>query len=276
MFGVDGRVTGIVLFLGGGFLELNSTDPPRERGRTPMTLWLQVPDVDAERDRLAATGDVVIVSEPKTMPWGLREMWIEDPDGVRIVLVEVPEDHPIRNRLDFVAATGEKSTAGNLSFVHRVGDGSQTVLVVDDDASVRAMLGYLLHDEGYTVTEAADGAEAIAELTAAAPDCMILDLMMPNVDGLDVLRARRERGFAPDTRVLVLTAKTDTKDAVWCWELGADEYLNKPVDPDKLAREIRQLLSRTSNELQRRRRVGRADARERDKLEAAFTPKDAR
>ena len=150
------------------------------------------------------------------------------------------------------------------------------MLVVDDDASVRAMLGYLLHDEGYDVQEAADGAEAITALTVAAPDCMVLDLMMPNVDGVSVLRARRERGFAPDTRVLVLTAKTDTKDAVWCWELGADEYLNKPVDPDKLAREIRQLLARSSVELQRRRPVGLADARARDKLEAAFRPKDSR
>lgn len=150
------------------------------------------------------------------------------------------------------------------------------MLVVDDDASVRAMLGYLLHDEGYEVREAADGAEAIEALTVEAPDCMVLDLMMPNIDGVGVLRARRDRGFAPDTRVLVLTAKTDTKDAVWCWELGADEYLNKPVDPDKLAREIRQLLARSSIELQRRRRVGLADARARDKLEAAFTPKDAR
>jgi DNA-binding response OmpR family regulator len=149
------------------------------------------------------------------------------------------------------------------------------VLVVDDDASVRAMLGYLLHDEGYEVREAADGAEAIEALTVEAPDCMVLDLMMPNVDGVEVLRARRARGFAPDTRVLVLTAKTDTKDAVWCWELGADEYLNKPVDPDKLAREIRQLLARSTVELDRRRRVGLADARQRDRLEAAFTPKDA-
>ena len=150
------------------------------------------------------------------------------------------------------------------------------MLVVDDDASVRAMLGYLLHDEGYDVREAADGQEAIDALEVTAPDCMVLDLMMPNVDGVQVLRARRDRGFAPETRVLVLTAKTDAKDAVWCWEFGADEYMNKPVDPDKLAREIRQLLARSAPELQRRRRVGLADARARDELEAAFTPKDAR
>lgn len=150
------------------------------------------------------------------------------------------------------------------------------MLLVDDDASVRGMLGYLLQDEGYEVSEAADGAEAIEALTAAAPDCMVLDLMMPNVDGVGVLRARRERGFAPDTRVLVLTAKTDTKDAVWCWELGADEYLNKPVDPEKFAREVRQLLARTTDELEHRRHVGLADAKARDRLEAAFTPKNPR
>src|SRR5437868_15312975 len=116
---------------------------------------------------------------------------------------------------------------------------ARSVLVVDDEASVRAMLGYLLHDEGYDVREASDGGEAIEELTVNPPDAMVLDLMMPNVDGLDVLRVRRERGFAPDTRILILTAKTDTADAVWCWELGADEYMNKPVDPEKLARELR-------------------------------------
>ena len=74
----------------------------------PMTLWLQVPDVDLEHRRLVATGEVTIVAEPRTMPWGLREMWIEDPDGVRIVLVEVPEGHPIRSRLDFVDAPGDE------------------------------------------------------------------------------------------------------------------------------------------------------------------------
>jgi uncharacterized glyoxalase superfamily protein PhnB len=65
-----------------------------------MTLWLQVPDVDAEHDRLASTGDVNVVAPPKTMPWGLREMVIEDPDGLHLVLVEVPELHPLRRRLE--------------------------------------------------------------------------------------------------------------------------------------------------------------------------------
>ena len=160
--------------------------------------------------------------------------------------------------------------------MRRIGDRSQTVLVVDDDASIRAMLGYVLDDEGFNVTEASDGAEAISALTASAPDCMVLDLMMPNIDGLGVLRARREKGFASDTRVLVLTAKTDARDAVWCWELGADEYMNKPVDPEQFAREVRQLLALTPKELEHRRSVGLADARERDRIEAAFQPKGSR
>jgi catechol 2,3-dioxygenase-like lactoylglutathione lyase family enzyme len=101
-YGAAGQLTGVVLFLGGGFLELTSGSSPSRNGDDPppMTLWLQVPDVDAEHDRLAGTGEVKVLAPPKTMPWGLREMWIEDPDGVRLVLVEVPDLHPLRRRLD--------------------------------------------------------------------------------------------------------------------------------------------------------------------------------
>lgn len=105
-FGANGQLTGVVLFLGGGFLELDRAGASAGRDAMAMTLWLQVPDVDAEHDRLVATGEVRIVSTPATMPWGLREMWIEDPDGVRIVLVEVPEGHPIRSRLEVGDAKG--------------------------------------------------------------------------------------------------------------------------------------------------------------------------
>jgi uncharacterized glyoxalase superfamily protein PhnB len=64
----------------------------------PLRLWLQVVDVDAEHDRLAATG-VAVLQAPATMPWGLRECWVADPDGVRLCLVTVPDDHPLRRRL---------------------------------------------------------------------------------------------------------------------------------------------------------------------------------
>ena len=84
---------GVVFFLGPGLLEVSgrSVEPP---GRSLM-IWLQVRDVHAEHARLAAAG-VRVLREPTAEPWGLSEMWIEDPDGVRIVLVEVPADHPLR------------------------------------------------------------------------------------------------------------------------------------------------------------------------------------
>jgi DNA-binding response OmpR family regulator len=132
------------------------------------------------------------------------------------------------------------------------------------------MLAFVFDDAGYVVSEAADGQEALDILRTAPPALVVLDLMMPGIDGVSVLRTCRAEGLAGDTRVLVLTAKTDTQDAVWCWELGADEYLTKPVDPDKLLREGVALLKRTPDELRRRREQGLAEARRLDALEAAF------
>jgi predicted enzyme related to lactoylglutathione lyase len=87
---------GVVFFLGPGFLEV-SGHSAGAAGPSVM-LWLQVRDINAEHQRLATAG-ARILREPVTEPWGLAEMWIEDPDGVRIVLVEVPADHPLRRDL---------------------------------------------------------------------------------------------------------------------------------------------------------------------------------
>ncbi|HEX7266397.1 MAG TPA: VOC family protein [Streptosporangiaceae bacterium] len=83
----------VVFFLGSGLLEV-SGQPASPSGPTVM-IWIQVRDVHAEHGRLAAAG-VRILREPVAEPWGLIEMWIEDPDGIQIVLVEVPADHPLR------------------------------------------------------------------------------------------------------------------------------------------------------------------------------------
>jgi catechol 2,3-dioxygenase-like lactoylglutathione lyase family enzyme len=86
---------GVVYFTGGGYLEVSGrSDQPAGPN---LQLWLQVRDVDAAFAHLAAS-DVPILAEPEVMPWGLKEMWIADPDGVRIAIVEVPEDHPLRYR----------------------------------------------------------------------------------------------------------------------------------------------------------------------------------
>jgi catechol 2,3-dioxygenase-like lactoylglutathione lyase family enzyme len=93
----------VVFFLGGGFLEVSGS---AEESATPgLSLWLQVRDVAGEHERLAALG-VEIVRPPRQESWGLIEMWIADPDGVRIVIVEVPEAHPLRRDARWPAPTG--------------------------------------------------------------------------------------------------------------------------------------------------------------------------
>jgi catechol 2,3-dioxygenase-like lactoylglutathione lyase family enzyme len=91
----EGGSRGVVFFLGGGFLEVSG------RASAPATpnlaVWLQVRDVDATHDELAAKG-VTILRGPVTEPWGLREMWVSDPDGLRLAIIEVPADHPLRRR----------------------------------------------------------------------------------------------------------------------------------------------------------------------------------
>jgi predicted enzyme related to lactoylglutathione lyase len=84
---------GLVFFLGQGFLEVSG----RSSGEpgTVLEIWLQVRDVAAEHERLLAAG-VTVTRPPQVEPWGLIEMWIKDPDGVRIVLVQIPDDHPMR------------------------------------------------------------------------------------------------------------------------------------------------------------------------------------
>ena len=90
-----GPERGTVLFLGGGFLELSgrAAAPPAHS----MALWLQVRELATVRRELGERG-VPILREPQREPWGLLEMWVADPDGVRICIVEVPEDHPLRRR----------------------------------------------------------------------------------------------------------------------------------------------------------------------------------
>jgi predicted enzyme related to lactoylglutathione lyase len=89
----SGSTRGVVFFIGGGFLELSgSSDVPSSE---KVSLWLQVRDVDAVRRELEDSG-VDIVEAPVDKPWGLREMRVQDPDGVELIIVEVPKDHPLR------------------------------------------------------------------------------------------------------------------------------------------------------------------------------------
>jgi catechol 2,3-dioxygenase-like lactoylglutathione lyase family enzyme len=89
----DRNDPGLVFFLGGGYLEVSGVGDVTDAHN--LALWIQVRDLFAEQQRLQAAG-VEIARAPALQPWGLLEMWIADPDGVRIVLVEVPADHPLR------------------------------------------------------------------------------------------------------------------------------------------------------------------------------------
>jgi predicted enzyme related to lactoylglutathione lyase len=89
----SGSTRGVVFFLGGGFLELSGTLDAKSSEK--VSIWLQVRDVDAVGHELRDAG-VEILEPPVDKPWGLREMRVQDPDGVRLVIVEVPADHPLR------------------------------------------------------------------------------------------------------------------------------------------------------------------------------------
>jgi two-component system response regulator MprA len=119
------------------------------------------------------------------------------------------------------------------------------ILVVDDERAVRESLERALRLDGYEVALAADGAEALTTLADQAPDALVLDLMMPGVDGLEVCRRMRSSGDR--TPVLVLTARDSVADRVTGLDAGADDYLVKPFALDELLARLRALLRRSGS-----------------------------
>ena len=144
------------------------------------------------------------------------------------------------------------------------------VLIVDDDADIRAILAFTLEDAGFDVREASDGSEAINSLKAHTPDCLVLDVMMPGVDGFGVLRAIRQLHLAHEARIVLLTARTAERDFVRGWELGADEYLTKPFDPDELVMVLNRLIQTSPTTLSERREAELKKAELLERLESAF------
>ncbi len=119
---------------------------------------------------------------------------------------------------------------------------SARILIADDDRAIREALSRALTLEGYDVVQASDGAAALSMIETSQPDVAVLDVMMPNVDGLTVCRVlRAERNRLP---VLMLTARTETPDRVAGLDAGADDYLPKPFDLDELLARLRALLRR--------------------------------
>ena len=122
---------------------------------------------------------------------------------------------------------------------------SQHLLIIEDDERLARMVVEYLSQSGYQVSHAGDGRSGLGALQAGAPDLLILDLMLPDMDGLEICRrVRALPGAAAQVPVLMLTAKGDPMDRIIGLEMGADDYLPKPFEPRELLARIRAVLRR--------------------------------
>jgi DNA-binding response OmpR family regulator len=117
-----------------------------------------------------------------------------------------------------------------------------TVVVAEDDQYISEMLGFLLEQEGYTVHLAMDGGQAVDTISEVKPDLVLLDVMMPVMDGYDVLRKLKASDELKDIPVVMLTAKGQEYDVVKGFELGSDDYIVKPFSPAELIARIKRRL----------------------------------
>lgn len=120
-------------------------------------------------------------------------------------------------------------------------EGPEKILIVDDDEEFGRMLGEFLARQGFVPSCAGNGREALQRLETSTPDLVVLDIMMPEIDGLEALRAIRSEREIP---IIMVTARGQAHDRILGLELGADDYLPKPFDPSELAARIRAVLRR--------------------------------
>jgi DNA-binding response OmpR family regulator len=118
--------------------------------------------------------------------------------------------------------------------------------VIEDEKEIRDLVRYNLEKAGYRVAAAADGEEGLRQLFAARPDALVLDLMLPGMNGLEILREVRQEPVTHDLPVLVLTARSAEMDKLLGFEHGADDYLTKPFSPRELVARVKALVRRAS------------------------------
>ncbi len=124
----------------------------------------------------------------------------------------------------------------------------RTILVVEDEKDIRDLLRFHLEQEGYTVREADSGEAALAQVAAERPAMIVLDLMLPGTDGLEVCRRLRTAEATHAVPVIMLTARAAEVDRVLGLELGADDYMTKPFSPRELVARVKAVLRRTHGE----------------------------
>lgn len=119
----------------------------------------------------------------------------------------------------------------------------KTVLIVDDEQPIRELLALYLTREGFTVTEAADGAQALIKHQEKKPDLILLDIMMPVLDGLEVCRQIRKFSEIP---IIMLTSRAEDDDRILGLDIGADDYVTKPFNPREVVARVKAVLRRQS------------------------------
>lgn len=124
---------------------------------------------------------------------------------------------------------------------------SWSVLVVDDEPMARTLLRLMLVRAGFDVVEAEDGFDALDKLKDGRPDVMILDVMMPGIDGFSVCETVRAAPSTAELPIIMLSAKTDMESVNKGLRLGADKYLTKPISPEELTRQVRDVLQQQPN-----------------------------
>lgn len=127
------------------------------------------------------------------------------------------------------------------------------ILVVDDDPAISEMLTLVLENERFEAIPVMDGAEALGAFEKHQPDLILLDLMLPGMNGIDICRAIRQTSTVP---IIMLTAKTDTVDVVLGLESGADDYVNKPFKTKELVARIRARLRRSAGQTEEQYEIG--------------------
>lgn len=125
------------------------------------------------------------------------------------------------------------------------------ILVVEDESDIAALVAYQLAHAGYQVRTATSGGAALKAIDVEPPDLVILDLMLPEISGVDILRTLRSRKETRSTPVIILTARGDEEDRLRGFELGADDYIAKPFSPRELVMRVKAVLRRASPEASR-------------------------
>ncbi|MBI3595158.1 MAG: response regulator transcription factor [Nitrospirae bacterium] len=120
------------------------------------------------------------------------------------------------------------------------------ILTIEDEPDIASLIKLYLEKEGYRVTHISDGAKGLTEIQRSRPDLLILDLMLPGMDGLEICKKLRGKTETASVPILMLTAKGEEFDKVLGLELGADDYLTKPFSPRELVARVKSLLRRSS------------------------------